>query len=262
MQFNSKYFIFDNIDSSMYDFILCSVQDNSDNVINGLKRSLEETNGINGLKDLINITNDYIDLDMCITKATIEGELLPFTKEDNFILNKWLFGHKEYKPLIVDGIVLNCIFIEGNSFYNENNQGYINVKLHCEPTMKTLPIVKNLYVKKQKQIVLDNETNVNENIGVDFVVNIEAGENFIIQNLTTGKKFIMNKLNNDSLKSFKIDSKLRYVESNIDKDLNMIKCIDLDNSEYIDLAYGQNILLISMDKGIVEIKYQCKISYF
>ena len=134
--------------------------------------------------------------------------------------------------------------------------------MHCEPTMKTLPIVKNLYVKKQKQIVLDNETNINENIGVDFAVNIEAGENFIIQNLTTGKKFIMNKLNNDGLKSFTIDSKLRYVESNINRDLNMIKCIDLDNSEYIDLAYGQNILLITMDKGTIEVKYQCKISYF
>ena len=71
MQFNSKYFIFDNIDSSMYDFILCTVQDNSDNVIQYLIDNNYEFESQKSYDDLRGICGSLLYYDFLVLKKSI-----------------------------------------------------------------------------------------------------------------------------------------------------------------------------------------------
>ena len=261
-QFRTNYFSYRGINSEDYNYMLVSVgSDATGTFMNGLDKDIEEENGIGDIKNLIKVTNKYQDFQMQIMKITSGGVLLPISSDDMFFLNNWIFNSNEYQALSYDGLVVNCIFTKSETFLNTGLQGYLNVTVHCEPYAKSSIRIERVVVSGSKDLILTNKSNVGNEIPVDMEITILSGTEVTIQNKTTGKYFRVANILTDNQKHFYVHNDgLRYIESMVDSDVNMLKLVDTTKKDWISLIYGKNRISILGNCEII-FKYQCKIQY-
>ena len=261
-QFRTNYFSYRGINSEDYNYMLVSVgSDATGTFMNGLDKDIQEEDSIGDIKNLIKVTNKYQDFQMQIMKVTSDGELLPISSDDMFFLNRWLFNSNEYQALSYQGLVVNCIFTKSETFLNSGLQGYLTVSVHCEPYMKSSIRIERVLVSGSKELILTNKSNVGNEIPVDMEITILSGEEVTVQNKTTGKYFRVANILSDNQKHFYIHNEgLRYIESMVDSDVNMLKLVDTTKKDWINLIYGKNRISILGNCEII-FKYQSKIQY-
>ena len=110
-QFSTRFFRYNGISSDKFGIIMCELESNVDNEkINGIQRNTNEIDSIDGLKIISSIENLYQDIDVILAKVDRMNNVIPYTTDEIFKINDWLFNVDEYKPLEIDEYFVNSIF--------------------------------------------------------------------------------------------------------------------------------------------------------
>ena len=255
---------------------LCDVSDTDNTVTNGLSRNITYLDSNSDIKDISNVTNEYITKKVTLTKLDEYGDISGFTQEELSEINRWLFGgERKFKPLEQEGIIYFAIFKNSQRWMNNAlmSQGYIEFEIEMLPYCysyiyeKTVGVTNPSNVIVNKAFTIDNESNVDENdICLNLNVQMFSNCNYLkIKNLTNGTIFSIT-LSSDlesEYRNFKILSedvygrKMHIVESIVDTDINLMKYVQ--KKKWLKLSYGTNTIKISADgECSVKFKYRNK----
>ena len=261
-QFSTRFFRYNGISSDKFGIIMCELESNVDNEkINGIQRNTNEIDSIDGLKIISSIENLYQDIDVILAKVDRMNNVIPYTTDEIFKINDWLFNVDEYKPLEIDEYFVNSIFTKGSSWRTNANKGYLNVTLHCEPYARGYKINQAIFVDKVIDFELDNKNNVGKLTDIDFEIYLEDDATEIeISNMSNGTSIRLEGLTRNCEKQLKYYGNLNYIESLVDNKQNILQKTTVRN--WIKLLNGNNIMQIKSDGNAkVIFRYQPKIQY-
>ena len=264
---SGDYFIYDGWDSKLRNLMLVEIGDNDELLANGIEYDISTKDGINfPLYANSTMQNKNFTITICkIEQKT--SRPLPFTEEDIFEINRIFFCQdNELKPLIVNGYTVMCKAINGESWRNSLQQGYINITLFALPymtmgkvhsgniiingsdTQVLYHVDGKKYYGAYKYITLDNKTNAFKEIGLD--INFKLSDSAFgvnITNMNTGQTMGLRNLDTEELKNIHIyGDEITFIKSNINNNLNLMKNLDEDNKDWIKLAYGYNKIKIEV----------------
>lgn len=256
---SGDYFTYNGWDSKLRNLVLCEVGDNDELLANGIEYEVNTKDGIN-FPLYVNSKMNNKNFNITICKISQKGIALPFTEEDIFEINRIFFCQsEELKPLIVNGYTVMCKAINGESWRNSLQQGYINITLFALPYMSMgtvhsgeiiingsdAQVLYNLdekYYGAYKYITLDNKTNAFKTIGLDIDFKLsESAFGVNITNMNTGQTMGLRNLTTDELKNIHIyGDEITFIKSNLNNDLNIMNNLDEENRDWVKLVYGYN----------------------
>lgn len=273
-QFRTDSFKYNGIDmSNKYNLYFVTTSDNSSsssNVLNnGLSINLVEDDDTGDIKSFSQAKRNYFDIDVTIAKI-VDNNIQPVSKTDMDEINMILFRSKYY-PLEVDGLIINCIITKSTSYFNNTNQGYINLTLHCEPYYRSAIITKDVVVTTSKDLTLENNSNVDGlldlNVHIQLFNSTEYTTNTTyikIVNLTNGTMIEFDNLSTDDEQDIVVYGEspngisMNYVQSTSDATLNILK--KMITRQWLKLSYGVNrFQVICNGKCRVIFSYQNKV---
>ena len=269
-QFKASDFSFNSINfSDKYGMYLVSIgSNNNDEIVNGQVVTIVDEVDTGDIKSFSKITREYVDIPITICKVK-DNEVFAITDNELDEINMELFKSK-YCPFEFNDLIVNCIAIKSNSFFNSAKQGYINLTLHCEPYCRSYIMTKEVVLRYgSKEIELINKSNIDE----DLDVNIEIyglGDGSIpyieITNLTNGTRIKFENLSTDNEKHLIVYGEsssgvpMNYVESLVDNSYNLLNKMTV--RKWIKLSNGINKISTRVSSNtLVRFSYQNKIMF-
>lgn len=255
---NAVYFTFNGTSSKLYGYRMQTVGDNNEPILLGLKRETKREETSHDVDNFKGVKNQYNDIKITITKADSNHNLIPFTTEDIFELNRWLFKN-EPLPFFTDKSSLQyyVVFKSSEGSFNFANQGYIDLTMECLPTAYSPIAHNNIHVIGTEQVEIINKTDVDHKIIPDIIVKMKTGSSFKITNLTNKSTFSINTLQSGEF--FHVLGDRRFICSQIDSKRNLYK---ISSQTFMFMEFGRNQLKIETDGECdVEIIHQMKMGW-
>lgn len=172
-QFRSNYFKFNGIDSEAYGYKMIEVGNSNNNeVILGLNRSINSSEGTSDLDVFKGVKNEYHNIIIQLTK-TEGNKLLKFSEKDLSFINKWLFLNKFSSLEVENGLVYFVIFksIKGRF---EAGGAVLTLEIQMLPHAYSPIRVVHAVVNGEKIIEIINNSTVNETVPIDFRVRMNV----------------------------------------------------------------------------------------
>lgn len=260
VQFQTNYFRYKGIESKKYNIVMCTIGDEDREITNGVNRNLQEIEGLNGLKTITNITDSYIDFEVGLAKIDNNNNIIPFTFENSYEINNWLFNTVDYETLEFNDFSVKCIITKGSKWANSNQEGYLKVNIHCEPFMRAKRIIKRISTNDSISFDLENKGNYGLELDVNLQIKLSnATTMFSIKNLNNGTQIKLENLWNGE-KFLKYYGDLNQLEDSLDGDNNVAGYTT--KRDWLTLDLGVNNILIETDgKADVVIEYQPRLQF-
>lgn len=257
-QFQKYYdFIFDGFNSRGR-FMICS-RGSGDNLSQfGASRSINEEEGIGDIPVFYGVKSECPTLEISISKVN-NGEISPFADDDLKELSRILFK-KDYRALIINGLIYYCIFTKGEMWSAGRGEGVITLSLRLNAPYAYSSIMNNpVRVINTKTIEVYNKSTVCEDIYPDIEFLLGGDSTSIkITNMTTGQIVEFNGL--EKLEHVYVyNDGLKQVISKSESTRNIFK---LFNKEWLRLVYGKNIIKIECENCKFDLIYQNKIHLY
>lgn len=260
-QFRHTKFSFDGISCDEFGLVMVSVDNDEPMKQIGVKRSPSLTEASYGRFSFDGIATETPTFTFTLLKCSDNYDPQPFTQDELFKINSWLFKTKEFRPFISQenpGIVYYGMFVGGNLWQNEANEGYLEVEFQLNTSHAygvTQKIIK--YVDGTNEFSINCKDNVNGYSLPDFEFHLQDTETeFKVQNLTTGQEMKYFDLDEKSREGYLYNDGCQHTVSLIDSTVNMRpKC----NKNYLRLEYGNNDIKI-IGKGTFIIYVQPKVA--
>lgn len=246
-QFRHTKFSFDGVSCDEFGLIMVNVGGGEMTRQIGLQRSLSLSENSYGKFSFDEISTETPTFTITLLKCSKNYDPQPITQEEIFKINNWLFKTKEFKPFISQdnpSIVYYGMFVGGNLWQNENNEGYLEVQFqlnapHAYGVMQK--IAKQVSGEKEFSIICKD--NVNGYSLPDFEFHLQDGETeFKVENLTTGQVMSYSNLDSKSRKGYLYNEGCQHTVSLIDSTINMRP---KSNGNFLKLKYGNNNIKIT-----------------
>jgi len=216
MAFYAQNFIFDDVPSEEYGLIISSgsAEDTSD-ISNAV--SLRTQKVYRNPKPYFYGVEQEPVLEFDIELRTTETEL---TAEDASLIQKWLFGHMNYKKLRIvqpdmEDYYYNCILTQGTVYKVGNLIRGFNAKVVCDSPFAWGQEISTTLTTLNTTLNFWNRSENNDYTLPQLTVTMLAGsaDVFAIINETEGRTFSMNGMSVGGGDVITIDSRLQIIEA-------------------------------------------------
>lgn len=249
---------YDGICSERFGLYLCTVGDSKERAF-GLRQTVETESTEGDVPIFKKLKRTLPTIELQLVKMTKDYTPLPITEDDMFQINRWLFSTSENKPLMVDhrDIIYYGVFIEGSSWQNGCNEGYLTLKFQmASPYGYSVLRNSDFRVKGSKTAILHSKHNVGKynEIDVEFILD-EGQTSLIIENQTTGQRMEFTNLDESCRHVYVYNEGVKHAVSKTNPSVNMIPKF---NRGFIHLTYGDNLIKIT-GSGRVRFISQAKV---
>lgn len=240
-QFDNEIIVFNGCNlSERLGFNSYSIKNTSDKLY-GITRSIDVQDSINGSIYMTGFKNTRAILDIELARVDRYGNTAELTDEEMDDLARILFGAED-GILEVNGLLYYGVFVDGTSWRNGANHGYICLKYELLDPYAYSPILNSYNEIIDNEIItINNNTNVEEYTHLDVLITQQGTTPIEIRNLSTGESVKINNLELDE--EIEIDSEGREIFSKTNPSKNVFK--DFEYNKYFPrLKYGRNRIKI------------------
>lgn len=250
--FNGSTITFNGINSSRFGLYLCSTDSNKDRTI-GVQQSVETESTEDDVQIFKRLKKTSPTVQIQLVKIDRNANPLPISESDMFEINRWLFSHKQYKPLIVDrkDVVYYGVFTKGSVNQNEAKQGYLTLEFQLSaPYGYAVLQNSNVRVNGDKTVILKSKHNACLYNEIDIEFELADNETSItIENQTTGQTMVFKELDSTCRHVYVYNEGMKHPVSKTNPEVNLRNKF---NRVFIHLAYGDNVIKI---KGRGQVKF-------
>lgn len=247
-QFDNEIIIFNGCNlTEMLGFNSYSIKNTSDKLY-GITRSIETQDSINGSIYMTGFKNSRATLDVELARVDKYGNTTEITDGDMDELARILFCAED-GILEVNGLVYYGSFIDGTSWRNGANHGYVCLKFEMLSPYAYSPILNNYNEIVNEEIIeIYNYSNAEEYTYLDLIV-VQGGiVPITINNLSIGESVKINNLAKDE--EVEIHSETKDIFSKTYPTKNVFK--DFEYTRYFPrLRYGKNRIKVTGNCTII-----------
>lgn len=243
MAFGGLEFVFDDIHCSQYHLQICSMGNGSGSSSGGTDVTLHTDKTSSSYKfNLLGVSEDKpLTFDLSFSPLKV------MTRQEVGLIQKWLFGHKEYKTLRIvqddmSEVYYNCLLGDSEIHFSGNHPVLISCKVTCDsPFAWENP---RTYTYTTARFTHLNKSDINDYVypivefttsgGIAMIVNeSNEGREALFEGLLAGERIV-------------IDGEYQTVSSS--KNLNRLKNF---NKKWVELVSGENVIATT---GITSLK--------
>lgn len=253
-QFDSMDIFVDGYDlSQRLGFNSYTIKNSSDRLF-GINRSLEVEDSLNNEVYLTRFNNTRPTLDIEMARVDNWGNPIPIKDRDLDELARILFKNKK-TDLQCDGLLYYGVFVDGTSWRNTANLGFVMLKYELlSPYAYTNIRSDEKKVIGERIIEITNKSNIDDYCYLDVEIKQLGITPIEITNLTTGEKITINgmQLNEE----VRILSEYKEIFSTTNPDKNMYANIVYDKY-FIRMKYGKNRIKVT-GNCLIYFRHQAK----
>lgn len=256
--FNGLTITFNGINSSRFGLYLCTTESKKDRTI-GVQQSVETESSEHDVQIFKRLKKTTPTVQLQLVKMDRHANPLPISEDDMFEINRWLFSHEQYKPLIIDhkDVVYYGVFVKGSANQNEAREGYLTLNFQLSaPYGYSVVQNSDVRVNGDKTVILKSKHNACLYNEVDIEFKLNDGETSItIENQTTGQVMTFKNLDHTCRHVYVYNDGMKHAISKTNPEVNLRNRF---NRVFIRLAYGKNVIRIQ-GNGQVRFISQAKV---
>lgn len=235
--------------SEWMNLYLITTESESSTSITGLSRNLVYSESDDGIKKVVNVTNNEIKFNIQVTRM-INGSNGTFEIEDIDRINRWLMGDKNIKELRVGNRIFYGYFTKGEKWIRGDREGYLLYEFVVPEGCMFIEGKSHILVNKKETIELKNISTAEDCTDINIEISNIKSDNVKIINTSNGDFIKISNTNSNQKIIIFSDYGEIYDENNTN--VNLFK----------DVEYGKNFPRLNYGFNIFEIEGSCEINFY